>query len=83
MSIKGKQKYVGVDYVSDSLIGLLTGKLKMKLPKDAEIVHVRFGEHFNIAEFLVRSEEYPELETGMEIPMERAVIETNKEKKEE
>lgn len=70
MSKRSQKMWVGVDCVGGALLGLLTGKARMKLPKDAEIVHVRCGEMFNIAEFLVRSEEYPELETGMRIPIE-------------
>lgn len=71
-----KQKYIGVDYANDTLIGLLTGKCRIELPKDAEILHVRAGEMFSIAEFLVRSKEYAELETGAVMPTENPSYET-------
>lgn len=68
MSLRRKQMWIGVS--QNEIHGLLTGKFKMDLPEDAEIVHVRSGGHMDLVEFLVRSETYPELEMGMRIPTE-------------
>lgn len=75
MSKRNKEKYIGVDYVRGDLLDLLTGKARLVLPEDVEIVHTRSGTLFNVAEFLVRSEEYAELETGYVIPIEVVLCE--------
>lgn len=61
------QKYIGIDITI--LPDILTGKAHIDLPKDAEILHVRYDEYYMRAEFLVRSTEYPELKTGQSIPI--------------
>jgi len=77
MSRRTRQKYVAVN--ADEILGLLTGKYVMELPDDAEIVYVRSGVMFNMVEFLVRSEQYAELETGSMIPTETQCLIRTKE----
>jgi hypothetical protein len=75
MVSNNKVKKVDVEFMGGTLLELLRGKRRLILPKDALIMRVGEGKHFNSAEFVIKSEEYDELQTGWEIPIDMPLAE--------
>lgn len=74
MALACKKKWLSINMGGD-LCAILTGRMRLNIPKDAEIQFASSGDRYNMADFLMVSDEFDPLQPGMVIPGEQVEVE--------